>query len=181
MKQRLFSLLLALAMVFSLAACGAAPEPAPAPQDTSSPEATEVQTPEEAPEELPAETPEEPEPSENVLPEDGWYYSKDDVALYIHTYGHLPDNFITKKEAEALGWSGGSVEKYAPGMAIGGGRFGNYEGLLPEADGRTYTECDIDTNGASSRGAKRIVFSNDGLIYYTGDHYESFELLYGEE
>lgn len=181
MKQRLFSLLLALAMVFSLAACGAAPEPAPAPQDTSSPEATEVQTPEEAPEELPAETPEEPEPSENVLPEDGWYYSKDNVALYIHTYGHLPDNFITKKEAEALGWSGGSVEKYAPGMAIGGGRFGNYEGLLPEADGRTYTECDIDTNGASSRGAKRIVFSNDGLIYYTGDHYESFELLYGEE
>ena len=181
MKQRLFSLLLALAMVFSLAACGAAPEPAPAPQDTSSPEATEVQTPEEAPEELPAETPEEPEPSENVLPEDGWYYSKDDVALYIHIYGHLPDNFITKKEAEALGWSGGPVEKYAPGMAIGGGRFGNYEGLLPEADGRSYTECDIDTNGASSRGAKRIVFSNDGLIYYTEDHYESFELLYGEE
>ena len=181
MKQRLFSLLLALAMVFSLAACGAAPEPAPAPQDTSSPEATEVQTPEEAPEELPAETPEEPEPSEEGLPEDGWYYSKDDVALYIHIYGHLPDNFITKKEAEALGWSGGPVEKYAPGMAIGGGRFGNYEGLLPEADGRSYTECDIDTNGASSRGAKRIVFSNDGLIYYTEDHYESFELLYGEE
>ena len=107
--------------------------------------------------------------------------SKEDVALYIHTYGHLPDNFITKKEAEALGWSGGSVEKYAPGMAIGGSRFGNYEGLLPEADGRTYTECDIDTEGASSRGAKRIVFSNDGLIYYTEDHYKSFELLYGEE
>ena len=103
------------------------------------------------------------------------------MALYIHTYGHLPDNFITKKEAEALGWSGGSVEKYAPGMAIGGSRFGNYEGLLPEADGRTYTECDIDTEGASSRGAKRIVFSNDGLIYYTEDHYKSFELLYGEE
>lgn len=60
-------------------------------------------------------------------------------------------------------------------------RFGNYEGLLPEADGRTYTECDIDTLGADSRGAKRIVFSNDGLIYYTEDHYKSFELLYGEE
>ena len=58
---------------------------------------------------------------------------------------------------------------------------GNYEGLLPEADGRTYTECDIDTLGADSRGAKRIVFSNDGLIYYTEDHYKSFELLYGEE
>ena len=183
MKQRLFSLLLALAMVFSLAACGAAPEPAP--QGAAKSAATQVQPPDEAPEkpseELPAEMSEEPESPEDILPEDGWYYSKDDVALYIHIYGHLPDNFITKKEAEALGWSGGPVEKYAPGMAIGGGRVGNYEGLLPEADGRSYTECDIDTNGASSRGAKRIVFSNDGLIYYTEDHYESFELLYGEE
>ena len=52
---------------------------------------------------------------------------------------------------------------------------------MPEADGRTYAECDIDTLGADSRGAKRIVFSNDGLIYYTEDHYETFELLYGEE
>ena len=103
------------------------------------------------------------------------------MALYIHLYGHLPDNFITKKEAEKLGWPGGSLEPYAPGMCIGGSRFGNYEGLLPEAEGRSYTECDIDTLGAKSRGAKRIVFSNDGLIYYTEDHYESFELLYGED
>ena len=103
------------------------------------------------------------------------------MALYIHLYGHLPDNYVTKREAQDLGWSGGSVEDYAgEGRAIGGSRFGNYEGLLPEAEGRTYTECDIDTVGRSSRGAKRVVFSNDGLIYYTGDHYESFELLYGE-
>ena len=115
------------------------------------------------------------------IDEDGAYTTKDDVALYIHTYGHLPDNFTTKKEAQALGWSGGSLEPYAPGKCIGGSRFGNYEGLLPEADRRTYTECDIDTLGADSRGAKRIVFSNDGLIYYTEDHYETFELLYGEE
>ncbi len=66
------------------------------------------------------------------------------------------------------------------GTALGGSRFGNYEERLPQAEGRTYQECDIDTVGASSRGAKRIVFSNDGLIYYTDDHYESFELLYGE-
>lgn len=118
---------------------------------------------------------------ENVLlPEDGAYTSKEDVALYLYQYGCLPSNFITKKEAEKLGWSGGSLEPYAPGMCIGGSRFGNYEGLLPEKKGRTYTECDIDTLGAKSRGAKRIVFSNDGLIYYTEDHYESFELLYGE-
>ena len=114
------------------------------------------------------------------LDENGTYTTKDDVALYIHLYGHLPSNFITKREAEQLGWTGGSLEPYAPGMCIGGSRFGNYEGLLPKAPGRTYTECDIDTLGASSRGAKRIVFSNDGLIYYTDDHYESFTLLYGE-
>lgn len=115
------------------------------------------------------------------LDRDGTYTTKDDVALYIYLYGGLPDNFITKKEAQALGWDGGSLEPYAPGKCIGGSHFGNYEGLLPEADGREYTECDIDTLGAQSRGAKRIVFSNDGLIYYTDDHYESFTLLYGEE
>lgn len=119
--------------------------------------------------------------SEAALPEDGVYTAKEEVAEYIHLYGHLPDNFITKKEADALGWQGGSLESYAPGKSIGGDRFGNYEELLPKKKGRTYTECDIDTKGAKSRGAKRIVFSNDGLIYYTGDHYESFELLYGEE
>ena len=106
------------------------------------------------------------------------YTSKEDVALYIHTYGTLPENFITKSEARALGWEGGSLEPYAPGMCIGGDHFGNYEGLLPED--RDYTECDIDTLGQDSRGAKRIVFSEDGLIYYTEDHYENFELLYGE-
>lgn len=115
------------------------------------------------------------------LPEDGTYTSKDDVARYIYLYGHLPSNFISKKDAQALGWEGGSLEPYAPGKCIGGSRFGNYEGILPEKDGRSYTECDIDTLGAAKRGAKRIVFSNDGLVYYTEDHYETFELLYGEE
>ena len=109
---------------------------------------------------------------------DGVYTTKEDVALYIHTYGCLPSNFITKEEARELGWEGGGLEDYAPGMCIGGDRFGNYEGLLPED--RDYTECDIDTLGEDSRGAKRIVFSDDGLIYYTEDHYESFELLYGD-
>ncbi len=116
-----------------------------------------------------------------VIDENGSYTSKDDVALYIHVYGHLPSNFITKKDAEKLGWSGGSLDPYAPGKCIGGDRFGNYEGLLPKKTGRSYTECDIDTLGKKSRGAKRIVFSNDGLIYYTDDHYASFTLLYGEE
>ena len=143
-------------------------DPEPSTSDTSSGE-------EPAAEEAPA--PEE----EPAVREDGIYDSRDEVALYIHLYGHLPDNYITKSQAQALGWSGGSLEPYAPGKCIGGGYFGNYEGLLPAKKGRSYTECDIDTLGARGRGAKRIVFSNDGLIYYTEDHYESFTLLYGED
>ncbi len=107
--------------------------------------------------------------------EDGSYYSKDDVALYIHTYGRLPSNFITKKEAQALGWEGGSLDEIAPGKAIGGDYFGNYEGLLPKG---SYHECDINTNGRRSRGAERIIYSSDGRIYYTSNHYESFTQLY---
>lgn len=121
------------------------------------------------------------ETEEIKIDENGTYDSAEDVALYIHTYGKLPKNYITKKEAEALGWVGGSLEPYAPGKCIGGTYFGNYEGILPEKKGRKYTECDIDTLGSSSRGVKRIVFSNDGLIYYTSDHYETFVLLYGAE
>ncbi len=118
---------------------------------------------------------------EAAIDENGSYDDRDNVALYIHTYGKLPPNYITKAEAQDLGWENGSVEKYAPGKCIGGSKFGNYEGLLPKKDGRQYYECDIDTLGESSRGAKRIVYSNDGLVYYTDDHYESFTLLYGEE
>ncbi len=121
-----------------------------------------------------------PAPQQAAIDEYGTYTSKEDVSLYLYTYGRLPDNFITKDEARSLGWSGGGLDDYSYGKCIGGDRFGNYEGLLPEAYGRTYTECDVDTLHQSSRGAKRIVFSNDGLIYYTDDHYESFTLLYGE-
>ena len=117
---------------------------------------------------------------EAKVKEDEEYSSRDEVALYIHLYGHLPSNYITKKEARALGWEGGSLEPYAPGKAIGGDKFGNYEGNLPDRKGVTYHECDIDTVGKKSRGAKRIVFSDDGYIYYTEDHYETFTLLYGE-
>lgn len=144
----------------------------PTPADSAEPPVQETQDTEQ-----PAQNTED---AQTLLDEDGWYYSKDEVALYIHQYGKLPGNFITKKEAEALGWTGGSLEPYASGKVLGGTYFGNYEGLLPTAPGREYTECDIDTKGKRSRGAKRIVFSNDGLIYYTDDHYESFELLYGE-
>ena len=110
------------------------------------------------------------------------YTSKEEVAEYLYLFGHLPDNFITKKEAKALGWVSkeGNLGEVAPGKSIGGDYFGNYEGNLPEKKGRSYYECDIDSDGGY-RGSKRIVFSDDGLIYYTEDHYETFDLLYGEE
>ena len=211
MTRRITALLLALLLALSLTACGNPAQAMDTiektaqtvqqiaevlndtEEDTESAAlpASEAQEPAEEASEEPAqasdqetaaeETEEAPAAETLAIDEDGVYTTKDDVALYLHTYGHLPSNFITKKEAEKLGWSGGSLEPYAPGKCIGGSHFGNYEGILPEKDSRSYTECDIDTLGADKRGAKRIVFSNDGLIYYTEDHYETFELLYGEE
>ena len=137
----------------------------------------------ESPEAIISTTSEElPEGKGPAISEDGTYTSKEEVAAYIHEYGHLPSNFITKKQAKKLGWvsNEGNLWEVAPGKSIGGDYFGNYEGILPEKKGRDYYECDIDTDG-SYRGAKRIVFSDDGLIYYTEDHYKTFELLYGEE
>lgn len=165
---RLTGALLALLLVFSvLSGCGgAAPD---VPSCTAAPAANAVSL------------GESDKSSPAALDEGGEYTSAEDVALYLHLYAHLPQNFITKKDARALGWNGGGLDDYADGKCIGGDRFGNYEGLLPDAPGREYHECDIDTLHAASRGAKRIVYSNDGLIYYTEDHYESFILLYGEE
>lgn len=207
MKQKLIALLLAAAMALPAAGCGVSLDaaggmnvPADIPTDTydgDSPAPQEqdhaVSGSQDGP--LSAAPPEESvQPDgytgqedgplytagEDGLPdEDGTYNSAEDVALYLDCYGHLPDNYITKTEARELGWTGGSVEQVAPGCAIGGDRFGNREGILP--GDRTYYECDIDTIGRSSRGAKRLVFSDDGLIYYTEDHYESFILLSGEE
>ena len=109
------------------------------------------------------------------------YYDLENVVLYLEVYDELPPNYITKEEARSLGWEGGSVEKYRKGAAIGGDRFGNREGLLPEKKGRSYTECDIDTNGHSSRGSRRLVFSSDGLYFYTSDHYETFTEVFVTE
>ena len=187
--KKILALLLTLALLLGLTACGVSEETVETASEVVSAvleaaaeteeEPAESEEPEAAQEPAEAESPEEA-PEMPALAEDGTYTGKDDVALYLYTYGHLPDNFITKKEPQNLGWSGGSLEPYAPGKCIGGSRFGNYEGILPDAPGRTWTECDIDTLGAEKRGAKRIVFSNDGLIYYTEDHYETFTLLYGD-
>lgn len=200
-KTRALALLLCLIAVFTLfCGCGGkAPASAPLPAEapavstepslpplvllTDAPPAADAAAPDSeetpAPTSVPTPTPEPTaEPTATPLPEDGEYDSAEEVALYIHTYGHLPDNYISKKEAQKLGWPGGGLDDYAYGKCIGGDRFGNYEGLLPSASGRTYKECDIGTLHARSRGAKRIIFSNDGLIFYTDDHYESFTQLY---
>ena len=187
MKKRILALLLALTL---LALCGCTVRDtvqvvgvtvttlqeladAALSEDTQAPESGEQF--------IIAEDPaaEEPEITQtaDTVDEHGYYYDAEHVVLYLDAYGHLPENYITKSDARALGWEGGSVEAYREGAAIGGDRFGNREGLLPEETGRTYTECDINTLGADSRGAERLIFSNDGLYFYTSDHYTSFTEL----
>ena len=164
------------------------PESSQSPPVTEAPAVTESTTPpstEPVPSETPAETPSveaeatSEENTEEILDENGRYTTPEDVALYIHTYGKLPCNFITKNEAKKLGWvsNQGNLWDVTDQMSIGGDRFGNYEGLLPDAPGRKWTECDVNYEGGF-RGSERILFSNDGLIYYTDDHYESFTQLY---
>lgn len=170
--KKILALLLTLAMLLSMTAC-VADLPGESVPGNSSPSTT-VTT---APTTQPTQTT-QPGP---YLDPDGAYNSKEEVALYIHLYGCLPRNYVTKSYAkDVLNCSTSRVEDYWPGGAIGGDVFGNREGLLPKKDGRTWTECDINTWGRYSRGAERIVFSNDGLVYYTSDHYMSFELLYGD-
>ena len=129
---------------------------------------------------------------EDILVEDGlvltedleivygeYYYSPDEVALYLHVFCELPDNYITKQEARDLGWdsSQGNLWVVAEGMVIGGDKFGNREGNLPSKKGRQWYECDVNYEGGF-RDKERLLYSTDGLIYFTGDHYNTFDLLY---
>ena len=122
--------------------------------------------------------------SEYVAPDitvqkDGQYTDKDSVALYIHLYGTVPSNYISKTKARKEGWvnTKGNLWDVCPGMSIGGGGFYNDDNTMPDAPGREWFECDIDYEGGF-RNAKRLVYSNDGLIYYTDDHYKTFQRLY---
>ena len=138
-----------------------APKSTKAPKGTQAPRATEV--PGEPQFQLPVTDPQQ-------------------IVNYLEYYGELPENFITKNEAKDLGW--GSTYYYvgdiAPGMCIGGDRFGNYEGQLPSAKGRKWYECDANYGGRK-RGAERVLFSSDGLYYYTDDHYNTFTQLFPED
>lgn len=101
------------------------------------------------------------------------------IADYIFAHGELPDNFITKKEARALGWGSTyrTVGEAAPGKSIGGDVFSNYERNLPVGKGLTYREADCWYTGGS-RNAYRIIWSSDGRVWYTEDHYNTFTELF---
>lgn len=118
-------------------------------------------------------------PTTAMVREDGRYSTPEDVALYLHTYGRLPRNYLTKDAAMKLGWDAGkgNLWEVTDRMSIGGDVFGNREGLLPAKPGRTWRECDVNYAGGF-RGGERIVYSSDGLIYGTKDHYASFTRLY---
>ena len=148
----------------------ATPKPTVTPKPTSTPKPTVTPKPTATP---------KPTQKASLVEENGIYTTTDLVAAYIHTYNKLPSNYITKKEAEALGWvsNKGNLWEVTDHKCIGGDTFGNYEGLLPKQKGRTWKECDVNYNGGY-RGTERLLFSNDGLIYYTNDHYETFTKLY---
>ena len=138
------------------------------PPQTAAPETPAAQT-------APTAAPEAPE---EALPEEsGSYLEVDDVAYYLHTYGHLPDNYMTKSEASDAGWVSyrGNLWEVSYGSSIGGDRCWNGDGQLPK--GEKYYEADVNYDGGY-RGSERIVYTDDGDIWYTDDHYESFEKLY---
>ncbi|NLC03457.1 MAG: ribonuclease [Tissierellia bacterium] len=155
MFKKLLSILLILILIFSLFGCIPAPTVEQPNLDVN--EANETET----------------------IAEDGVYTTPEEVAEYIHTYEKLPSNYLTKRQAMDLGWdsSKGNLWDVTDEGIIGGDKFGNREGLLPKENGRTYYECDVNYEGGY-RGAERLVYSNDGLIFYTKDHYKSFKQLY---
>ena len=179
------TLLLATLFAFSLAACTAN-----APQQSSSPSSSASSAAVASSYSAPAAigdgsyaeshlTGEAYQPPDITVQKNGEYTDKDSVALYIHTYGTVPKNFVSKTKARNAGWvnTKGNLWDVLPGKSIGGGGFYNDDGMMPDAPGREWFECDIDYDGGF-RNAKRIVYSNDGLIYYTDDHYKTFQRLY---
>ncbi len=110
------------------------------------------------------------------------YTSPGKVARYIHLYGELPENYITKDEAEEKGWvpEEGNLWEVTDEKSIGGDPFMNREGILPDETGRVYYTADVNYDGGY-RGPERLVYSNDGLIFYTDDHYDTFVQVYPKE
>lgn len=108
--------------------------------------------------------------SKITISKNGIYNTVKEVGAYIHTFKNLPSNYKKKNEFNKSDYT------KANKLSVGGDRFYNREGLLPEKSGRIYYECDIDYTGGG-RNAKRIVFSSDNLVFYTDTHYDSFYIL----
>ncbi|MCS3531886.1 ribonuclease domain-containing protein [Chryseobacterium sp. JUb7] len=96
------------------------------------------------------------------------------VIDYVKQHHQLPACYLTKSEARKQGWnpSKGNLCEILPGKAIGGDKFSNREGTLPK--GSQYFEADVNYN-CGNRNADRIVFTKNGDIYLTKNHYKSFE------
>lgn len=93
----------------------------------------------------------------------------------LKQYGYLPANYLTKDEAAAKGWKTwfGNLHSVLPGATIGGDIFDNRKGKLPSAPNRIWYEADINYLGGY-RNHDRVLYSNDGLIFATYDHYKTF-------
>ncbi len=98
----------------------------------------------------------------------------DKVIAYVKSNHKLPDFYITKSEAKSQGWnpSKGNLCDVLPGKAIGGDQFSNREKQLPK--GEQYYEADVNYD-CENRGAERIVFTKNGDVWLTKNHYQSFE------
>lgn len=180
-QSRYYGEMVAISSVLTIKVSNGVPPTTQPPRedDTQPPRQEDDTQPDTQPQTDPATEPATQPPTQstivNGLDKNGSYTSAKDVALYIRTFGKLPPNFITKSQARSMYGTTSGLNKY--GKCIGGDRFYNNEGLLP--NGYTYYECDIDTLYSSKRGAKRLVYTKSGIIYYTDDHYESFTKLYG--
>jgi len=118
-----------------------------------------------------------------AISETGKYTAKDSVAAYIYLFHKLPSNYVNKATGQTLyeNKTGNEFSKWnfnpwtSLGVMIGGDIYNNNEGLLPS--GNSYRECDVDYHD-SSRGTKRLIYTLNGLVYYTANHYESFAKVY---
>lgn len=114
----------------------------------------------------------------SAIEETQYYYNLDDVVNYIDEYDRLPLNYITKREAQKLGWDNkkGNLWEVKERAVIGGDKFHNREKKLPQDKNTQYYEADINYNGGY-RGAERLIYTKDGDYYYTKDHYKSFKKI----
>ncbi len=86
----------------------------------------------------------------------------------------LPDYYISKEDALAIGWKLSKwPSNFVPGKTITAGLYKNLDGHLPQATGRIWHEADINYK-TGKRNSQRVLWSNDGLIFVTYDHYETF-------